>query len=157
MLKKLNLVGVIVGVLIIAFAVLIFTSDVTTATPVLEEIQLEEIGSPSSESDKYYGGDAYTGMQQAAAQAANNLIPVFGAIEANNDAISVLNANNIEAAKVQAKNIKALISLLKDGIALILVSVGLAVVAKNVEIEISFAKKKEEAQTAEAPAQTPEC
>ena len=53
--KKKNL-GVIAGILSIFFGVLIFFMD-----------------TGSLENPEYYGGDAYTGIQQAAAQTADNV------------------------------------------------------------------------------------
>ena len=149
MLKKLNLVGVIVGALIIIFAIVVFALDVGTYWPIMSEISPEYISEPSYESPKYYGGDAYTGMQQASAQTANNLIPVFKAIEANNSAIQELNSNNIEAAQAAANNAASIISTIKYSVGFILLSIGLCVISKNIEFEVSFAKKEEQVQAVE--------
>ena len=136
MLKKLNLIGVIIGIVIMACSYFAFSFDVEINKPHLGEIGLESISAPQMESDKAYGGDAYTGMQQAAAQAANNLIPVFEAIEANNYAISELNNNNIEAADAAADNAEAIVSTIKHCVGVILLAVGLTVIAKSVELDI---------------------
>lgn len=145
MLKKLNLIGVIIGVVILVCSVCVFSFDVETNNPRLDSIALKSISSPEYESDKSYGGDAYTGMQQAAAQAANNLIPVFEAIEVNNDAIMKLNKNNIEAAEAEAENAKAIVSTIKYCVGFVLLSIGLTVISNNIEFELPFAKKAEEA------------
>ena len=54
--KKLKKSLLVVGVVAIVLAVAVFLTDVG-----------------SRESNEYYGGDAYTGIQQAAAQTANNV------------------------------------------------------------------------------------
>ncbi len=149
MLKKLNLIGVIIGVVIMVCSYFVFSFDVAINNPKMDSIKLESISAPEYESNKSYGGDAYTGMQQAAAQAANNLIPVFEAIEANNDAITKLNKNNIEIAEAEAENAEAFVSTIKYYVGFILLSIGLTVISQNIEFEISFAKKVEEGQATE--------
>lgn len=57
--KKLRVSLLILGVVAIVVAIALFCVDVG-----------------SYESNEYYGGDAYTGIQQAAAQAANNVLAV---------------------------------------------------------------------------------
>lgn len=49
--------------------------------------------SGSSERDKYYGGDAYTGIQQAAAQAANNILALEETLQQTNENILAVNEN----------------------------------------------------------------
>ena len=144
MLKKLNLVGIIIGVVIMVCSCLVFSFDAETGSPKMKHITLETISAPGHELDKSYGGDAYTGMQQAAAQAANNLIPVFEAIELNNDAIVKLNKNNIEAAETEAKNAEAIVSTIKHCVGIVLIAIGLTVISKSIEFEFTFTKKSEE-------------
>ena len=54
--KMLKTIGMALGIVAIILAIVIFTMDIG-----------------SYESNEYYGGDAYTGIQQAAAQTANNV------------------------------------------------------------------------------------
>lgn len=144
MLKKLNLVGIIIGVVIMVCSCLVFSFDAEIGNPKMNPITFETISAPAYETDKSYGGDAYTGMQQASAQAANNLIPVFEAIELNNDAIAKLNKNNIEAAEAEAENAEAIVSTIKHCVGIVLIAIGLTVIAKSIEFELTFLKKNEE-------------
>lgn len=61
--KIFSILFIAIGVLAIVFSILCFTAD-------------EYFGRGSYEPNLTYGGDAYTGMQNAAAQAANNIIYV---------------------------------------------------------------------------------
>ena len=55
--KKFNFIGIVAGILSIIFAIIIFGMEVG-----------------NSERDIQYGGDAYTGIQNAAAQTARNVV-----------------------------------------------------------------------------------
>lgn len=57
--NRLKLVFAILGIAAIVLAIMVYNAEVG-----------------SYEGDEYYGGDAYTGIQQAAAQAANNTMYV---------------------------------------------------------------------------------
>ena len=144
MLKKLNLVGIIIGVAIMACSYFVFSFEVETNIPSMKNITLNIISYPENEDNEYYGGDAYTGIQQAAAQAANNLIPVFNAIRANNTAIIELNGNNIKAAESEAKNSGAIISTIKYCVGFVMISVGLTVISKSIEFDLSSGKKEKD-------------
>ena len=61
--KKLKTFSLILGIIAIVFSLVVFSCDVG-----------------SYESNRSYGGDAYTGIQNAAAQAANNIMDVGAAI-----------------------------------------------------------------------------
>ena len=150
MLKKLDLVGIIIGVIIMVCAVFVFSFDAGINDPEMDGIRTANVSPPEYESDKSYGGDAYTGMQQASAQAANNLIPVFEAIEQNNNAIIKLNSNNIAAAEIEAENAEAIVSTIKHCAGFVLLAIGLTVISKSVELDISSRKKKEECPATEA-------
>ena len=141
MLKKLNVVGIIIGIVIMACSYLVFTFSPEIATPDMSHFTLDSITPPEYEANKYYGGDAYTGMQQASAQAANNLIPVFNALEENNRGIFALNSNIIKAAAANTSNVEAIIAAIKYCAGFILLSIGLVVISKSVEIEISLGNK----------------
>ena len=58
-----------------------------SATPT----QVEDLYTGSYEWDKYYGGDAYSGIQQAAAQAANNVLALEDAINQTNEDLVAIN------------------------------------------------------------------
>lgn len=62
-LKKLKTFSLILGIIAIVFSLVVFSADVGSYEPT-----------------KSYGGDAYTGIQNAAAQAANNIMDVGAAI-----------------------------------------------------------------------------
>lgn len=63
-----------------------------SATPT----QVEDLYTGSYEWDKYYGGDAYSGIQQAAAQAANNVLALEDAINQTNEDLVAINKNLID-------------------------------------------------------------
>ena len=168
MVKKINLVGIIIGVLIIGLAIATFLMNIEVDAPNTDDnmqawtsVGKESISSPSYEFGQTYGGDAYTGIQQAAAQTANNLIPVFNAIEENSDILiaenrnlQILNKNNAEIADAETDNLQLLISVIKNGVGSILLVVGLCVIAKNISFELQLRKK--EVQVEEADAQVEE-
>lgn len=147
MIKKLNVIGLAIGIVILVCSYFVFSFDTAINTPRMEKIILETINAPEYESNKSYGGDAYTGMQQAAAQAANNLVPVFEAIEENNGAIATLNRNSIAAANAEAENIVAVISTIKYCAGFVMLSIGLAVISQNIELEIPLGKKEKAQET----------
>ena len=154
--KKLNsIIGVAVGVVIIALAIVAFAYDVQISAPSMSAVVYEDTGSPSYELDKAYGGDAYTGMQQAAAQAANNLIPVFNAIDGQNDAIKVINKNLEKQARAEARNLESVVGAVKFCFGAILLSMGLITVAKHIGGVVEFIqeKKQEKAQEIQASAE----
>lgn len=91
MTKLSKVLNIFVGIVIIILSICVFTYDAN-----FYSVGYARITPPSSESDSFYGGDAYTGIQQAAAQAANNLIPVFEAVEENHSALRTVNDNIIK-------------------------------------------------------------
>lgn len=153
-------IGILAGVAIIVMSVLVFNLDVNfdrarTSEAELKSVEIDYISAPSKESDKYYGGDAYTGIQQAAAQTANNLVPVFDAIQENNVAIQTLNSNLIEnaanevnnadvKAKNDAKNITTAVTLVRDCFGYLILAIGVLTTVKYIGAMIP-AKKKEKA------------
>lgn len=58
--------------------------------------QVEDLYTGSYEWDKYYGGDAYSGIQQAAAQTANNVLALEDAINQTNEDLTTINKNLID-------------------------------------------------------------
>ena len=58
--------------------------------------QVEDLYTGSYEWDKYYGGDAYSGIQQAAAQTANNVLALEDAINQTNEDLATINKNLID-------------------------------------------------------------
>ena len=66
----------------------------------------------SYERDYYYGGDAYTGIQQAAAQAANNILALEETLNQTNNDLAAINRNikttNSNLATINNNLIKAL-------------------------------------------------
>ena len=144
MIKKLNLIGVAVGVIILIFAIVMFALNPNIFAPRMKEIFEEDISSPSYELDEAYGGDAYTGIQNAAAQTANNLIPVFNAVRENSEAIMKANSNNILQAEAEAENLAGIVTIVKCGFGFSLLTVGLLVISKSVTIELPIGKKEEQ-------------
>lgn len=127
-----SILGVAVGAVIIVISLVIMAYDVKLESPYMSDIYYNSITEPSEESNQYYGGDAYTGIQQAAAQAANNMIPVFEAIEAGNKGMKELNKNIIEKANVEANNLKAMVSAFQYFIGLLVLSIGLLTIVKYI-------------------------
>jgi len=58
-----------------------------------DPVTVEDIYSGSYERDYYYGGDAYTGIQQAAAQAANNVLAMEETLNQTNNDLVAINEN----------------------------------------------------------------
>ena len=58
-----------------------------------DPVLVEDNWSPAYERDYYYGGDAYTGMQQAAAQAANNVLAMEETLRQTNNDLVAINDN----------------------------------------------------------------
>lgn len=144
--KNANLIGIIAGVIIIVLAIVVFTYNVDLVEAGWSSVSLVSIEGPSFEADEYYGGDAYTGMQQAAAQAANNMIPVFEEIQQGNEAIQTLNKNLKGEAEAQVENLEKMIGFVKFCLGMTLLSFGLATTAKYVVALVN--DKKAEAQAA---------
>lgn len=132
--KKVNMLGVIVGVIIMIFSGIVFSFDVKATSPNMKQTDSSTVSEPEFEADSYYGGDAYTGIQQAAAQAANNLIPVFNAIEAANNSIA-------KAASAESRNAEMIATTVKNCTGFILLSFGLFVISKSIDLNTSDKKK----------------
>lgn len=128
--KFYGVIGFGLGVLIVIFSVIVFAYDANTVF--ITGLDNDKLVSPAYEEDQAYGGDAYTGMQQAAAQAANNLIPVFNAIKKGNEYTTTLNNN-------AARIVKAI----KISTGFILLTVGLLTMFKYLGAFITaFTEKK---------------
>lgn len=100
--------GILCGIAIIVMAFQIkTTSEIETGSLGMDVLyasgttpkQLEDLYTGSYEWDKYYGGDAYTGIQQAAAQAANNVLALEDALNQTNEDLATINKNLIDANK----------------------------------------------------------
>ena len=125
------------------------------------------------ESNKYYGGDAYTGMQQASAQTANNVLAMEETLLQTNENILAVNSNLkniggslasvnnnfIAATNMQQENLEAASSAISatmcQCVFFILLAAGLIVVTSNLNpfldaLEVVLEKKKE-ASLAAAP------
>lgn len=117
------------------------------------------------ESNKYYGGDAYSGMQQASAQAANNVLAMEETLLQTNENILAVNenlrsissnlatANNnfVAAASIQQQNLEAASSAISAAMCqcafFILMAMGLIVITSNLNpfldaLEVVQAEKK---------------
>lgn len=133
---------------------------------------IEDILTCNLESDKYYGGDAYSGMQQAAAQAANNVMALEETLLQTNESVLAVNenlkdlnknlvkANNnaVAAAQMQDQNmIAACQSITETAVQIaffVLLAMGLIMLICNVNpvldgLETVLAKKKAEEIPAE--------
>lgn len=94
-------VGLFCGLLVIIMAFFIQVNPVTLETESFAKLysatedpySVPDNYSGSSERDKYYGGDAYTGIQQAAAQAANNILALEETLQQTNENILAVNEN----------------------------------------------------------------
>lgn len=127
-----NYVGVAVGVLIIIFSIVVFNLDTVMHTDDPEKIPTitEAQEAPESESNSYYGGDAYTGIQQASAQTANNLIPVYYSILQTNENTSALNETIGVQMKSDAKNMEKAVSAITTCFGFLLLAIGLLTLLK---------------------------
>lgn len=94
-------VGLFCGLLVIIMAFFIQVNPVTLETESFAKLysatedpySVPDNYSGSSERDKYYGGDAYTGIQQAAAQAVNNILALEETLQQTNENILAVNEN----------------------------------------------------------------
>lgn len=139
--KACDIIGIIVGVLMIAFAVVVFastpqyTSSINSGSTNAKEIDYSAY--TEYEDNKWYGGDAYTGIQQAAAQAANNLIAVNNSVETSNEYLYNINKNldgiNYTIEHIGSplqNNFSIFTDYLKMCLALVFVSAGLLTITK---------------------------
>lgn len=116
------LCGIAIIVMAFQFNATVDSSNVPTmdtlrasgTTPIVAE----DAYSASYEWDKYYGGDAYSGIQQAAAQTANNVLALEETLQqtnndldainknliATNSSLATINNNLVIALQAQAKN-----------------------------------------------------
>ena len=122
-----NIVGLSIGGLFLIFSIIAFSYDVdvTRAGGRVEDIHIVNNVEPETESNRYYGGDAYSGIQQAAAQTANNVYAVYNAVEQTNDNLAVLNDNiaaETEATQESAGAVTMVAGLLFLGIAFLLIA-----------------------------------
>jgi len=139
--KFYGIIGILVGIAILVFAVNVFNYEVDLKNPSMSRISLPSITEPSKVDYEWYGGDAYTGIQQAAAQTANNLVPVFQVMEAGNTAVDKLNDNLSASAKQEVENTKALISAVQYFLGFLLLAVGLMTIVKY--LGVFFPEKKQ--------------
>lgn len=137
--KKKNLLGLISGVLVVIFAFIVFIFGVEIIGPDLETVSFSDIPSPEYEDNKYYGGDAYTGMQQASAQAANNAASMYHAYVEGNSAII---ENMEKVANAQANNLRAVVTAVKTCVGFVLLSIGLLTIFKNLGCILEDTEKK---------------
>ena len=134
--KVTGILGIIVGLAIIMFSFVVFNFDANISHTSMSNINTiqNDLPVPEKEEDERYGGDAYTGMQQAAAQAANNMIPVYEAINHANAQshanATTINANLKNMVDSEASNTAALISAGKTFFGFMLLSVGLLTILK---------------------------
>lgn len=97
--------GILCGIAIIVMAFQFkTTSEIETGSLGMDVLrasgatpkQVEDLYTGSYEWDKYYGGDAYSGIQQAAAQAANNVLALEDALNQTNEDLATINQNLID-------------------------------------------------------------
>jgi hypothetical protein len=125
-------IGLIVGLVIVLLSLVVFIYDVDIKTAKWADIKYTSVEAPEYEADKYYGGDAYSGIQNAAAQAANNAIAVYDEVKQGNEAVKTMNENLKAQAKADAENLESIAGLVKLCLGSILLSIGLLTIAKNI-------------------------
>lgn len=130
--KKLDFLGVFVGLIIVVFSIVVFNFDAYISYEKPESIKKVDgaDSAPEKEENGYYGGDAYTGIQQAAAQAANNIIPVYYSVLQTNQNIKTVNETIGIQMESQAKNLELVLKALKTFFGYLLLSIGLLTVLK---------------------------
>ena len=124
--------GIIVGLVIVLLSVVVFTYNVDIKPAKWADIKYTSVEAPEYEDDKYYGGDAYSGIQNAAAQAANNAIAVYDEVKQGNEAVKTMNENLNAQAEADADNLESIAGLIKVCVGSILLSIGLLTIAKNI-------------------------
>ena len=127
-----NILGIIVGIIIIALSAYIYTYEVDFESTRWSGISYNSTEAPEYETNKSYGGDAYSGIQQAAAQTANNLIPIYDEIQQGNTAVKTLNANLKKQAEADAKNLENAVLLVQLCFSAALLAFGLATTTKHI-------------------------
>ena len=129
-----NYVGLAVGALIIIFSIVVFNVDpiMNVDDPARISTVKRAKEEPQYESKSYYGGDAYTGMQQASAQAANNMIPVYFSIQQSNENTAALNKTIGAQMSSNAKNLEKAVNAITICFGFLLLSIGLLTVLKYV-------------------------
>ena len=130
---------------------------------------IEDIYTADYETNKAYGGDAYTGMQQASAQAANNVLAMEETLLQTNENILAVNKNLqgvssnladinhnfISAAKAQQDNLNAVSSIICRCSFFLLLSLGLYITVSSLDpfldvLEVFLAERKAAALAAAA-------
>ncbi len=120
-----NKFNVIVGIVIIILAGIVFVYPTGIKTAKVKDIDRYVSNYPSTEANLAYGGDAYTGIQNAGAQTANNVYSVYEAIEGESKNLEII-------AKTQAENMEAMINAIKLFVSFILLAVGLITIGNGV-------------------------
>ena len=176
--------GILCGIAIIVMAFLIQTPTANFEEhtfKVLDTIatipsQIPDNFTGQKEGNKYYGGDAYTGIQQAAAQAANNILAMEETLLQTNENILAVNwnlrtlndnlvdanANITEAAVVQQTNMaiatQSVCASITQVSFYLLLAVGMIMVVTHLNpfldaLEIVLAEKKSRAvpENSDAP------
>ena len=150
-------IGLFCGLLVIIMAFFIQVNPVTLETESFAKLysatedpySVPDNYSGSSERDKYYGGDAYTGIQQAAAQAANNILALEETLQQTNENILAVNENLktansnlvkanenlIKAVNLQTMNLETVCNSISDVISqvgfFLMLAAGLTMIANN--------------------------
>jgi len=120
--------GIVTGIIIIIFSIIVFSLSPSPSsdTQEIKPIETNNI-TPQSEAKNRYGGDAYTGIQQASAQAATNLVAVYDNIDQTNSNLEALNSNIIN----HTDQTEALASFLQTALGFLILSIGLLTVVKH--------------------------
>jgi len=132
--KKSNILGIIAGIIIIILAVVMYTKPINITYAGSETFEVYGTQTtPETESDVSYGGDAYaTGIQNAGAQAANNLVAVYEIIYENNEGIKIISENMSESMYQDYMNTRQTTNMIKTGFSAIIFSIGLITLAKSI-------------------------
>lgn len=136
-------VGLFCGLLVIIMAFFIQVNPVTLETESFAKLysatedpySVPDNYSGSSERDKYYGGDAYTGIQQAAAQAANNILALEENLKTANGNLVKANENLIKAVNLQTMNLETVCNSISEVISkvgfFLMLAAGLMMIVNN--------------------------
>ena len=147
-----NVLGIGAGFVIIILAIIMLVVTPTFESSGTKSVNPIEGGGviPEVERDLYYGGDAYTGMQQASAQAATNLVAVYDSVNQTNTNIETLNHNIINLTKKQAQNQTEMASLIRMSVSFLLLALGLMTIIKHLDVLTDIKKTSDKTDVTES-------
>ncbi|MBP3414913.1 MAG: hypothetical protein J6L81_06945 [Clostridia bacterium] len=132
--KHFSFIGIGIGLLCIIFAFVVFFIKPDISSPTLKNPAMASVGyTAQTEANEYYGGDAYTGIQHASAQTANNVVAVNDTLQQTNSNLETINSNIKRQAAAQENNIISLCKIVQLISGFFLLVIGLLTILKHLE------------------------